>query len=163
VQGRPARIRLERSRRGAEASLLDRAEPSGARARRVRRQPRARHLQPAQGVERAARVGGQGPRGQAADRPRDAGAGPEADPVGERGEAAALLEQDARGFQKEEATRKWRREHPSASKKPLPALYDEAKAQSGLHDAAILREARGELKQAIADRSLSLRLWKKTD
>ncbi|TMA19477.1 MAG: tetratricopeptide repeat protein, partial [Deltaproteobacteria bacterium] len=83
--------------------------------------------------------------------------------VGDLGEAAALLEQYARGFQKEEAARKWRRDHPSPSKKPLPALYDEAKAQTGLHDAAILREARGELRQAIADRSLTLKLWKKTD
>ncbi|MFN2548191.1 MAG: tetratricopeptide repeat protein, partial [Myxococcales bacterium] len=83
--------------------------------------------------------------------------------VGDLGEAAALLEQYARGFEKGEATRKWRRDHPAPNRKPFVALYDEAKAQSGLHDAAVLREARGELKQAISDRSLSMKLWKKTE
>jgi len=38
-------------------------------------------------------------------------------------------------------------------------VYDEAQAQSALHDAAVLREARGELRQALLDRSLALELW----
>ena len=84
--------------------------------------------------------------------------------VGDTGEAAALLEKYAQGWQKQEATRKWRREHPSKTRKPEPAkaVYDEAKAQTGLHDAAVLREARGELRQAIADRALLLQTWTKT-
>ncbi|HYY53442.1 MAG TPA: hypothetical protein VE755_11245, partial [Myxococcales bacterium] len=32
--------------------------------------------------------------------------------------------------------------------------------QVALHDAAVLREARGELRQAVADRALALQLWK---
>ena len=84
--------------------------------------------------------------------------------VGELGEAAALLEKYAAGFQKEQATRKWRAAHPArkTAKKaePEPAAFDEAKAQVALHDAAVLREARGELRQALSDRALSLQLWK---
>jgi tetratricopeptide (TPR) repeat protein len=80
--------------------------------------------------------------------------------VGDLGEAAGLLEKYAQGYQKQEALKKWRREHPSKTPKTLGPVYEEARAQSGLHDAALLREARGELKQAVQDRSLSLQLWK---
>jgi tetratricopeptide (TPR) repeat protein len=84
--------------------------------------------------------------------------------VGELGDAAALLEKYAAGFQRERAMRKWRAAHPAkkAAKKPEPErpAYEEAKAQVALHDAAVLREARGELRQALSDRALSLQLWK---
>src|SRR2546427_5345130 len=39
---------------------------------------------------------------------------------------------------------------------PQGAVFEEAKAQSALQDAAVLREARGELRQALSDRSLGL-------
>lgn len=84
--------------------------------------------------------------------------------IGDFGEAAALLEKYAAGFRRQKDTAKWRRDHPRAKDaKPLPetAQFDEAKAQSGLHDAAVLREARGELRQAVADRTLALELWTK--
>src|SRR2546427_11632997 len=42
---------------------------------------------------------------------------------------------------------------------PQGAVFEEAKAQSALQDAAVLREARGELRQALSDRSLALQLW----
>ncbi len=80
--------------------------------------------------------------------------------VGDLGEAAGLLEKYAQGYQKQEALKKWRREHPSKTPRSEGPVYEEARARSGLHDAALLREARGELKQAVQDRSLSLQLWK---
>ena len=80
--------------------------------------------------------------------------------VGDLGEAAALLEKYAQGFQKQEAVKKWRREHPSKNQKPSPALYSDAQAQGALHDAAVLREARGELRQALQDRALTMQIWK---
>ncbi|HEY6907958.1 MAG TPA: tetratricopeptide repeat protein [Myxococcales bacterium] len=84
--------------------------------------------------------------------------------VGDLGEAASLLEKYAAGFQKEQAARKWRAAHPpkKTAKKPEPERpsFEEAKAQVALHDAAVLREARGELRQALNDRTLSLQLWK---
>ncbi len=79
--------------------------------------------------------------------------------IGELGEAAALLERYAAGYQREGAARSRRKQ---AGKKPAdPPLFDEAKAQTALHDAAVLREARGELQKALADRLLSLDLWKR--
>lgn len=83
--------------------------------------------------------------------------------VAEVGEAAALLEKYGQGFQRQQSAAKRRREHPSRSSRPEPqrALYEEAKAQTALHDAALLREAQGDLARAIADRQLSLQLWKK--
>lgn len=82
--------------------------------------------------------------------------------VGEVGEAAALLEKYAQGYQKQEELKKWRRAHPAKGNKPEGErpFYEEARAQSGLRDAALLREARGELKQALADRALAQALWK---
>ena len=75
--------------------------------------------------------------------------------VAEVGEAAALLEQYAHGFEKQEALKKWRREHPSPARQPpAAALYESQKAQAALHDAAVLREANGELAKAVADRAL---------
>ena len=82
--------------------------------------------------------------------------------VGDFGEAAALSERYAAAFRKQEDTRKWRREHPSTTKRPpLPILYEAEKARTALHDAAVLREARGELKAALAARQLSLKTWPK--
>ncbi len=93
--------------------------------------------------------------------------------LGDFGEAATLLEKYAAGWHKQEETKKWRREHPrrpgstdsTGSKKPPPPgpVFEEASAQSDLHDAAVLREARGELNLALADRTLSLQLWKKPE
>ena len=83
--------------------------------------------------------------------------------VGDLGEAAGLLEKYAQLYKKEQDTAKWRREHPPAkapAKKP-ELWFTEAQAQSGLRDATLLREARGELKQALADRALSMQLWPK--
>jgi tetratricopeptide (TPR) repeat protein len=84
--------------------------------------------------------------------------------VADLGEAAGLLEKYVAGFQKQEAARKSRREHPqpkSSKKEPERPVYEEAKAQSALHDAIVLREARGELQKALTDRTLSLKLWPK--
>lgn len=81
--------------------------------------------------------------------------------IGELGEAAGLLEKYAAGYQKEAAGARWRRQHPGKKAAAGPPLYEEAKAQTALHDAAVLREARGELHQALADRTLSLQLWSK--
>ncbi len=88
--------------------------------------------------------------------------------LGDFGEAAALLEKYAAGWRKQDETKKWRRDHPrpprAGSNSPPPGpVYEEAQAQSGLHDAAVLREARGELALALADRTLSLTLWKKPE
>src|SRR5207302_8509318 len=59
--------------------------------------------------------------------------------VGDFAEAAQLSERYASGFRKQEDTRKWRREHPSATKRPpLPQQYDADKARAALHDAAVL-------------------------
>ncbi|HEX4383590.1 MAG TPA: tetratricopeptide repeat protein, partial [Myxococcales bacterium] len=88
--------------------------------------------------------------------------------VADLGEAANLLEKYTNGWQKQEANRKWRREHPQpkpAVSKGRPAegpVFEEAKAQGALHDAIVLREARGELQKALNDRELSLKLWDKT-
>jgi tetratricopeptide (TPR) repeat protein len=79
--------------------------------------------------------------------------------IGDLGEAATLLERYALGYQKQLAVAKRRREHPASSAAAERPVYDEAKAQGALHDAAVLREARGELRQAVADRSLALKLW----
>jgi TolA-binding protein/Flp pilus assembly protein TadD len=87
--------------------------------------------------------------------------------VADLGEAAALLEKYTAGWQKQEANRKWRREHPSPKpavskgKPPEGPVFEEAKAQGALHDAVVLREARGELQKAMNDRELSLKLWDK--
>ena len=84
--------------------------------------------------------------------------------TGELGEAAALLERYASGYQKQQARARSR--GPKAKGVPVPAerpVYDEAQAQGALHDAAVLREARGELRQALLDRSLALELWTKPE
>src|SRR3954470_8904519 len=83
--------------------------------------------------------------------------------VGDFGEAASLLERYFQGYRREAEARKWRRAHPSKSRKQETApLYDEAKAQAALHDAAVLREARNELQKALQDRSAALTAWPKT-
>ena len=93
--------------------------------------------------------------------------------LGDFGDTAALLEKYAAAWRKQDETKKWRRDHPRApgrsgatgSKNPPPPgpVFEEAKAQSGLHDAAVLREARGELALALADRTLALQIWKKPE
>ena len=83
--------------------------------------------------------------------------------AGDFGETASLLEKYFQGYRREAEARKWRRTHPSRSRKPEPAaLYDEAKAQAGLHDAAVLREARNEIQKALQDRTAALNAWPKT-
>jgi len=80
--------------------------------------------------------------------------------VGDFGEAAALLERYLAGYKREREARKWRRAHPTKSHKSEPEpVYDEARAQTALHDAAVLREARGELAKALQDRKDALQLW----
>jgi TolA-binding protein/Flp pilus assembly protein TadD len=84
--------------------------------------------------------------------------------VGDLGEAAALLEKYAAGFQKQRGLEKWLRATGKTRKSKGDAPhYEEAKAQTALHDAALLREARGELRQALSDRALAMQIWKKTD
>jgi len=78
--------------------------------------------------------------------------------TGELGEAAALLERYASGYQKQQARAGSRGPKPKGVPAERP-VYDEAQAQGALHDAAVLREARGELRQALLDRSLALELW----
>lgn len=80
--------------------------------------------------------------------------------TGELGEAAGLLEKYAAGYQRQVAEARRRRQHPARKAAAEQPLFEEAKAQTALHDAAVLREARGELRQALADRALSLQLWK---
>ena len=81
--------------------------------------------------------------------------------TGELGEAAVLLEKYAAGYQRQVAEARRRQRHPGGKASAARPLYEEAKAQAALHDAAVLREARGELQQALADRTLSLQLWDK--
>jgi TolA-binding protein/Tfp pilus assembly protein PilF len=81
--------------------------------------------------------------------------------VGDFGESAALLERYAALYRKQVDAAKWLRAHP-AQKHPRGevASFDETRAKAALHDAALLREARGELKLALADRTATLALWK---
>ena len=80
--------------------------------------------------------------------------------VGDLADAAALLERYFAGYKREQEARRWRRAHPSKSHRREPEpLYDEAKAQTALHDAAVLREARGELAKALQDRKDALQQW----
>src|SRR5204863_6804746 len=80
--------------------------------------------------------------------------------IGNLGDAATLLERYAAGYQRQLATARDRRAHSRGSRPSESAVYEESKAQVALHDAAVLREARGELRQAVADRALGLQLWK---
>jgi len=82
--------------------------------------------------------------------------------TGDLGEAAALLERYASGYQKQQARAGSRRAKAKGVSLERP-IYDEAQAQGALHDAAVLREARGELRQALLDRSLALELWTKPE
>ena len=83
--------------------------------------------------------------------------------VGDFGDAASLLEKYFQGYRRETEARKWRRAHPSRARKQETApLYDEARAQAALHDAAVLREARNEMQKALQDRSAALTAWPKT-
>jgi len=77
--------------------------------------------------------------------------------TGDLGEAAALLERYASGYQ----SGRTRRKQPAGKEKAEEPRYEEAKAQTALHDAAVLREARGELQKAALDRALLLQLWKR--
>ena len=84
--------------------------------------------------------------------------------VGDLADAAGLLERYFAGYKREHEARKWRKAHPSPSKsrKPEPEpIYEDAKAQTALHDAAVLREARGELAKALQDRKDALQQWPK--
>lgn len=83
--------------------------------------------------------------------------------LGDFGEAASLLERYANQYRRQEETQRWRRAHPLPRGQARPAqgpLFEEEKARTGLRDAATLREARGELRLALADRTLALQLWK---
>ena len=80
--------------------------------------------------------------------------------VGDLVEAASLLERYFAGYRRQQEAQKWRRAHPSKSRKAEPdPLYDDAKAQTAIHDAAVLREARGELAKALQDRRDALQQW----
>jgi len=80
--------------------------------------------------------------------------------TGDLGEAATLLERYAAGYQRQATAARARKARPRGNRPSESAVYEESKAQVGLHDAAVLREARGELRQALADRVLALQLWK---
>jgi len=83
--------------------------------------------------------------------------------AGELGEAAALLEKYAAGYQRQASAGARRR---GQGGKPPPEgrpLYEEDRARGAIFDAAVLREARGELRQAVADRSLALQIWKRPE
>ncbi len=83
--------------------------------------------------------------------------------AGELGDAAALLEKYAAGYQRQRAADLRRRAHPGKASPAERPVYDETQARGAIFDAAVLREARGELRQALADRSLALRLWENPD
>src|SRR5262249_52005461 len=59
-----------------------------------------------------------------------------------------------------DAQRRGRGGKAAPSERPV---YEEDRARGAIFDAAVLREARGELHQAIADRSLALQIWKKPE
>ena len=79
--------------------------------------------------------------------------------VGDFVEAAGLLERYFAGYKREQEARRVRKPPGSKSKPPPEQLYDAAKAQTALHDAAVLREARGELAKALQDRQAALEQW----
>ncbi|MFL5311449.1 MAG: tetratricopeptide repeat protein [Myxococcales bacterium] len=80
--------------------------------------------------------------------------------VGDLAEAAGLLERYFAGYKREQEARKWRKAHPPKSRKSeAEPIYDDARAQTALHDAAVLREARGELAKALQDRKDALQRW----
>jgi tetratricopeptide (TPR) repeat protein len=72
--------------------------------------------------------------------------------VGDFAESASMLERYFAGY---------RREREARRKKAGPRLYDEEKARTAVYDAALLREARGELQRAIQDRQAALQQWPK--
>ncbi|TMB08820.1 MAG: hypothetical protein E6J64_00840 [Deltaproteobacteria bacterium] len=82
--------------------------------------------------------------------------------VGDLAEAAVLLERYFAGYKRQQEARKGRKAHPSKSQKAEPEpMYDDARAQTALHDAAVLRESRGELLKALQDRKDVLQQWPK--
>ena len=81
--------------------------------------------------------------------------------VGDFGESAALLEKVAANERRQIETAKWRREHGVKKQQDRPGpVYDDARARAALSDAAVLREARGELRLALQDREAQLSSWK---
>ena len=77
--------------------------------------------------------------------------------VGDFAESAALLERYFAGYKREDDARHVARQRRGAS---VPErAYDETKARTALHDAAVLREARGELAKALQDRQAALKQW----
>jgi cellulose synthase operon protein C len=72
--------------------------------------------------------------------------------VGDFAESASLLERYFAAYRKE---REARRKHAFAP------IYDGERARAALHDAAVLREARGELQRALQDRQAALQTWPK--
>jgi TolA-binding protein len=80
--------------------------------------------------------------------------------VGDFAESAALLERYAAGYLRRAAAV---RQPPAGARgrpdAPRPA-FDESSAKTALHDAALLREARGELRLALQDREAELSQWR---
>jgi len=78
--------------------------------------------------------------------------------VGDFGEAATLLERYFAGYKREDEARRAPRPRRGGAAAPERS-YEDAKAQTALHDAALLREARGELGKALQDRQAALQQW----
>jgi TolA-binding protein len=70
--------------------------------------------------------------------------------VGDFAESASLLERYFAGYRKEREARR---------KRAFAPLYDGERARAALHDAAVLREARGELQRALQDRQAAVQSW----
>ncbi|HWE23633.1 MAG TPA: tetratricopeptide repeat protein [Myxococcales bacterium] len=79
--------------------------------------------------------------------------------IGDFGEAATLLERYFAGYKREDEAQRALKAHRRATAPPPERSYDEAKARTALHDAAVLREARGELAKAFQDRQAALQEW----
>ena len=80
--------------------------------------------------------------------------------VGDLAESAGLLERYAAGYLRKAAAAR----QAGAGKRGRPdargAAFDESSAKTALHDAALLREARGEVRLALQDRETELSQWR---
>jgi cellulose synthase operon protein C len=91
--------------------------------------------------------------------------------VGDFAESASLLERYFAGYRKEREARRKRAGDPmlrpsgSARRPAEPSaspIYEAERARAALHDAAVLREARGELQRALQDRQAAVQAWPQT-
>jgi TolA-binding protein len=80
--------------------------------------------------------------------------------VGDFAESAALLERYAAGYFRTAAAGRQARAGARGRPDVRGPAFDESRAKTALHDAALLREARGELRLALQDREAERSHWK---